>query len=66
MYQAVKMSCALLDLVAHVVVDLHVEDVRHKVERILVVLHFRVQTSKVESVCQVVFINFAKVFIATG
>jgi hypothetical protein len=50
MDEAVEMSCALLDLFAHVVVDFHVEDVGHEVERILVVLYFRVKASKVEAI----------------
>lgn len=44
------MSCALFDLLAHIVVDLHVENVGHEVERILIVLHFRVQPREVEAV----------------
>lgn len=64
MYKAVKMSSALLDLLTHIIVDLHVKDVGHEIERILVVLDFRVKAGQVEAVGQVVFINFAVVLIA--
>jgi hypothetical protein len=64
MHQPVKVACALLDLLPHVVVDFHVEDVGHQIEGILVVLHFCVQSSQVEAICEVVLIDFAEVFIA--
>lgn len=50
MDEAVEVSCALLNRLAHVVVDFHVKDVGHKVKRILVVLYFRVKASKVEAI----------------
>lgn len=65
MHQPVKVASALLDLLPHVVVDLHVEDVGHQVERILVVLHFCVQSGQVEAVRKVILVNLAKVFVAT-
>ena len=58
------MSCALLDLLPHVVVDFHVEDIGDKIERILIVLYFRVKASKVEPICQVVLVDLAEVFIS--
>jgi hypothetical protein len=64
MYKTVQMSGALLNLLAHVVVDLHVKDIGHEIERILVVLDFRVKASKVEAISQVVFVDFAIVLIA--
>lgn len=63
-HQSVKVASALLNLLPHVVVDFHVENVGHKVEGILVVLHFCVQSSQVEAICEVVLIDFAEVFIA--
>ena len=51
MNEAVKMSCALLNLLPHVVVDFHVEDICYKIECILVVLYFCVEASKIEAVC---------------
>lgn len=64
MHQSVEVASALLDLLPHVVVDFHVENVGHEVEGILVVLHFCVQSSQVEAICEVVLIDFAEVFIA--
>jgi hypothetical protein len=64
MHQPVKVACALLDLLPHVVVDFHVEDVGHQIEGILVVLHFCVQSSQVEPICEVILVDFAEVFIA--
>jgi len=64
MHQSIKVASALLDLLPHVVVDFHVEDVGHEVEGILVVLHFCVQSSQVEAIREVVLIDFAEVFIA--
>jgi hypothetical protein len=64
MYKTVEMSGALLNLLAHVIVDLHVKDIGHEIERILVVLDFSVKASQVEAVGEVVFVDFAIVFIA--
>ena len=58
------MPCRFFDLVAHVVVDFHVEDVGHEVQRILVVLHLGVEASQVEAIRQVIFVDFAKVLVA--
>lgn len=64
MHKTVEMSGTLLDLLAHVIVDLHVKDIGHEIERILVVLDFRVKASQVEAVGQVVFVDFAVILIA--
>lgn len=66
MYQTVKMTCALLNLLAHVVVNFHVEDIGYQVERILVVLDFSVEASKVEPISEVIFVDFAEVLVAAG
>jgi hypothetical protein len=65
MHQTVQVAGALLDLLAHVVVDLHVEDVGHQVQSILVVVHLRVKAGEVEAVCEVVFVDLAEVFVAS-
>ena len=57
------MPRTLLDLFSHIVVHFHVEYVRYQVQRILVVLYFRVQASQVESVREIVLIDLAEVFI---
>jgi len=48
--KAVEMASALFDLLAHVIVDLHVEDIGDEVEGMLVVLDLRVEPSEVEAV----------------
>ena len=64
--KAVKVAGRLLDGLAHVIVAVEVEYICDEVERVLVVLNFGVQTSQVEAVGEVVFVDFAKVFIASG
>lgn len=64
MDQSVEMSSALLDLFPHVVVNLHIKDICDQVQRILVVLHFRVESCEVEAIREVVLVNFAEVFVA--
>lgn len=53
----------LLDLLAHLVVAVEVEDVGHEVEGILVVLNLGVQPSKIEAVGQVLFVDLAEVLV---
>lgn len=60
------MPRALLNLFPHIVVDFHIEDIRYKIQRILVVLHLRVEPSQVETVRQIVFVDLAEVLISTG
>jgi hypothetical protein len=55
----------LFDRLAHVVFAVEVEDVGDQVQRVLVVVDFRVETCKVEAVGYVFFVDFAEVFIAT-
>lgn len=60
------MPSSLLDLLSHVIVDFHVEDIRDEVERILVVLDLGVEAGKVEAVRQVVLVYLAEVLVASG
>jgi hypothetical protein len=55
--------CRLLNLIACVVLTVEVEDIRHQVERMAVILDFRVKASQVKSVRQVVFVDFAEVLV---
>lgn len=64
MYKAVKVSSALFNLLTHVIVDLHVEDVGNEIQCILVILDFGVEAGQVEAVGQIILIDFAKIFIA--
>jgi hypothetical protein len=59
------MAGRLLNLLAHIIVAVKVEDVGHEVERILVVLNFGVQTRQIEAIRQVLLVDFAKVLVAS-
>lgn len=63
-HQAVQVSCALLDCLPHLIVAIEVEDIGDEVERVLVVLHLRVEPGEVEAVGQVVLVDLAEVLIA--
>jgi hypothetical protein len=60
------MAGRLFDCFAHVIFTVEIEDICDKVEGILIVLNFGVEASEIETVCQVLFINFAEVFVSTG
>ena len=57
------MPCGLLDRLAHVVFAVEVEHVGDEVQRVLVVVHFRVETCQVEPIGDVFFVDFAEVFV---
>jgi hypothetical protein len=58
------MTSRLLDLLSEIIVGIKVENVGYEVQSILVVRNLGVQAREVESVGQVVLINFAEVFIS--
>lgn len=60
------MPRALLNRLPHLIVAVQVEHVRNQIQRILIVLDFRVQAREVESICQVVLVDFAKVLVSPG
>lgn len=60
------MSSRLFNLFTHLVLAFELEDIRYEIQGVLVIRNFSVETSKVESIRQVFFIDFAKVFIASG
>ena len=62
--QAVQVPGRLFYGLAHLVIAVEIEHVCHEVQRILVVLHLRVEAGEVEPVGQVVLVDFAKVLIA--
>lgn len=64
MHQTVQVASAFLDLFSHILVDFHVKHVGDKVECILVVLDFSIESCQVESVREIVFVNLAKVLVA--
>lgn len=55
----------LLNLFAHIIVAVKVEDVGYEVQGILVVLDFGVQAREVEAVGEVFFVNLAKVLVSS-
>ena len=66
MDQAVEVPSGLLDGLAHVVFAVEVEDIGDQVEGVLVVVDFGVEAGQVEAVGEVLFVDFAEVFVATG
>jgi hypothetical protein len=63
MHETVQVPRRLLDLLAHLIVAVEVEDVGHEIEGILVVLNLGVQPSKIEAIGQVLFIDLAEVLV---
>jgi len=59
------MPCRFLDLFSHVVITVEVEDVCDKVEGILIVLNFRVQTGEVEAIGEIFLVDLTEVFISS-
>lgn len=59
------MSCRLLNLFPHVIVTIKVENVSHKIKGILIVLNIGVEPSQVETVGEVIFVDFTEVFITS-
>jgi hypothetical protein len=58
------MTSRLLDLLSEIIVGIKIENVGYEVQSILVVRNLGVQAREVESIGQVVLINFAEVFIS--
>ena len=59
------MSCRFLDLLSHVIITIQVENVSDEVKSVLIVLDICIEASKVEAVGEIVFVDFAEVFIAS-
>ncbi len=66
MHETVQMPRCFLNLLSHIVVHLHIEDIGHEVKRVLVVLDLRVKAGQVEAVRKVVFVDLAEVLISSG
>jgi hypothetical protein len=58
------MAGGLFNRFTHIIFTVEVEDVGNKVESILIVLDLGVEAGKIETVCQVLFVNFAEVFVS--
>ena len=66
MHETIEMAGGLLDLLAHIIVAVKVKNIGDEVESVLVVLDVGVEAGKVEAVGEVVFVDFAEVFVAAG
>ena len=60
------MSRRFLDLLSHIIVTVEVEDIGDEVKGVLIVLDIRIEPSQIEAVCEIIFVDFAEVFIASG
>lgn len=59
------MSSGFLNLLSEVIVGIQVENIRHQVQRILIILNLCVQARQVEAVRKVFLVDLAKVFISS-
>jgi len=64
--KAIEMAGRLFDCFPHVVFTVKVKDVCDEIESILVVLNLGVETSEIETVCQVLLVDLAEVLVSTG
>jgi len=55
----------LLDLLPHIIIAVEVENISNKVKGVLIVLDVGIESSQIEAVGEIVFIDFAKVFVAS-
>lgn len=59
------MPCRFLNLFSHIIVTVQVKNIGDEIKSVLVILDICIKPSKVESVCEVVFVDLAEVFIAS-
>lgn len=59
------MPRGLLDRLPHVVIAIEVENIRHQVEGILVVLNVCIEAGEIEAVGEVVFVYLAEVLVTS-
>lgn len=64
MDKAIQVSRRFLYLSPQIVVRLQIKDICHEVESMLIVLNLYIQAGQVKPVRKVLFVDFAKVFIA--
>lgn len=64
MYKAVQVPCRLFNRLAHVIVTIEIEHIRHEIQRVLVVGNIGVDTGQVEAVRKVVLVDFAEILVA--
>ena len=54
----------LLNLITHIIIAVEVKNVSDEIKSVLVVLDVSIEPRQVEPVCEVVFVNFAIIFVA--
>ena len=59
------MPCRFLNLFSHIIVTVQVKDIGDEIKSVLIILDICIESSKVESVCEVVFVDLAEVLIAS-
>lgn len=62
--KSVKVPSRFLDCLAHLIITVEVEDICDEVKCVLVVLDLGIESSQVESVGEVVLVDFAEVLIS--
>ena len=58
------MPGSLLDLFAHVIIAVKVENIGYQVQSVLKILNLTIEAREVESIGQVLLVNIAKILIA--
>ena len=59
------MPCRFLNLFSHIIVTIQVEDISDEVKSVLIILDIRIESSQVEAVREIVFVNLAEIFISS-
>lgn len=59
------MPCRLLDRFTHLIIAVQVENIRNKVERVLVILDFGIKSRQIEAIRQVILVDLAEVLVAS-
>ena len=54
-----------LNLFSHIIVTIQVKDIGDEVKSVLIILDIRVESSQVEAVRKIVFVNLAEIFITS-
>lgn len=63
-YKSIEVPRRLLNRLSHLIVTIQVKDICDQVERILVVLDFGIEAREIKTISEVVFVDFAKIFVA--
>jgi hypothetical protein len=63
MYQAVEVSRRFFNRFSHLILAVEIEDICHQVERVLVILDIGVEAREVETIGEVLLVNFAKILV---